>query len=142
VLWKTVIIALNRDPTDPVDERVTAAQTQIFVRLTVGVLWEGWRLIEIQLLGSKLGAEFVPLRDPAAKAALDSLKKRFGSSGMLAAVRNSFAFHTPRTDEMEAAFQSALKEEKSDDVWSIYLSKGLLLRFRRRDLSWNCPSCR
>jgi hypothetical protein len=126
VLWKTVIIALNRDPVDPVDERVTAAQTQILVRLTVGVLWEGWRLIETRLLGSKLGAEFVPLLDPPSKAALDSLKKRFGSSGMLAAVRNSFAFHTPRTDEMEAAFQLALNEEKLEDVWSIYVSKGLL----------------
>lgn len=126
VLWKIVIIALNRDPVDSVDERVSAAQTQILVRLTVGVLWEGWRLVETRLLGAKLGAEFVPKLDAPAKAALDNLKKKFGASGMLAAVRNSFAFHAPRTQEMEAAFQEALREETSEDVWSIYMSSGLL----------------
>lgn len=126
VLWKIVIIALNRDPADPVDERVSAAQTQILVRLTIGVLWEGWRLVESRLLGSKLGAEFVPKLDAPAKAALDSLKKRFGASGMLAAVRNSFAFHAPSTSEMEAAFQEAARAEPSEDVWSIYVTSGLL----------------
>jgi hypothetical protein len=72
VLWKIVIIALNRDPDDPVDERVSAAQTQILVRLTVGVLWEGWRLVETRLLGAKLGAEFLPKLDAPARVALDS----------------------------------------------------------------------
>ncbi len=63
VLWKVVIMALNREPTEPVDAKVSAAQTQILVRITVGLLWEGWRLVEKRLLGSKLGAEYVPLLD-------------------------------------------------------------------------------
>jgi hypothetical protein len=53
---------------------------------------------------------------------------------MLAAVRNSFAFHAPRTQEMEDAFQEALREETSEDVWSIYMSSGLLNCFHASDL--------
>jgi hypothetical protein len=126
VLWKIVIVALNREPTEVVDAKVSAAQTQILIRITVGVLWEGWRLIETRLLGSKLGAKYVPLLDANARTALESLKKRFGSSGILAAVRNNFSFHYPDVDAMEAAFQQATKEEREEADWSIYMTRGLL----------------
>lgn len=126
VLWKIVIIALNRNPVDPVDARVSAAQSQILVRITVGLLWEGWRLVEKRLLGSKLGGEYVPLLDSNARAALDSLKKRFGSSGILAAVRNSYSFHYPDLEELEAAFQQAAKDEEDEADWGVYMTRGLL----------------
>ena len=35
---KLVIAATNRQPADPVDQHVSAAQTQILVRLTIGIL--------------------------------------------------------------------------------------------------------
>ena len=126
VLWKLVIAATNREPTDPVDERVSAAQTQILARLTIGVLWEAWRLVETRLLSSKLGKDIVPVLDAVAGKALEDLKKRFGASGMIAAVRNSYAFHHPTTDEIEAAFQSALKDESEPENWSLYFSRALL----------------
>ena len=113
VLWKTVIVALNREPAEPIDAKVSAAQAQILVRITVGLLWEGWRLVEKRLLGSKLGAEYVSLLDANAKAALENLKRRFGSSGTLAKVRNSYSFHYPDLDDLEAAFQQAAKEGPS-----------------------------
>ena len=61
VLWKLVVEMTNRAPSDPVDERVSAAQTQIIVRLLIGVLREAWGLIEKRFLSAKLGKEFVPL---------------------------------------------------------------------------------
>ena len=44
-LWKLVIIATNHTPNDPVEQRVSGAQTQIFVRLTIGAMWEAWLLV-------------------------------------------------------------------------------------------------
>jgi hypothetical protein len=126
VLWKLVIATTNRSPSDPVDERVSAAQTQILIRLTIGVLWEAWRLIEARLLSSPLGKEVVPALDPPSRAALESLKKRFGASGMIAAVRNSYAFHHPKPDEIEAAFQAAAAAGDEPENWSTYLSTTLL----------------
>jgi hypothetical protein len=126
VLWKLVTAATNRNPTDPVDGRVSGAQTQILARLTVGVLWEAWRLIEAHLLSSPLGKDVVPALDPQARAALESLKKRFGTSGMIAAVRNSYAFHHPTPEEIEGAFQAAVAAGDDPENWSTYLSTTLL----------------
>jgi hypothetical protein len=75
VLWKLVIIATNYAPDDPTEQRVTGAQTQIFVRLTIGVMREAWSLIERGFLKSKIGKEYAPLLDEEARAGLDNLKK-------------------------------------------------------------------
>jgi hypothetical protein len=45
-LWKLVIIATNDAPEHPVEQRVSGAQTQIFVRLTIGAMREAWLLVE------------------------------------------------------------------------------------------------
>jgi hypothetical protein len=37
-LWKVVIIAMNDTPENPIEQRVGGAQTQIFVRLTIGTM--------------------------------------------------------------------------------------------------------
>jgi len=58
VLWKMSIASLNRDPPDPVDARVSAAQSQILVRLMIGILWEAWRTVETHFLKSRLGQEY------------------------------------------------------------------------------------
>jgi hypothetical protein len=74
VLWKLVSVATNETPDDPVEQRVSGAQTQIIVRLLVGVLFEAWRLVQGRFLGSELGKDFVPQMDDAAGQALDRLK--------------------------------------------------------------------
>jgi hypothetical protein len=45
-LWKLIIVATNEGTKDPVDEKVSAAQTQIFVRPLIGIMREALKLIE------------------------------------------------------------------------------------------------
>ena len=130
VLWKLVSIATNETPENPIEQRVSGAQTQIVVRLLVAVLFEAWRLVQGRLLGSELGKEFVPQFDDAASQALNRLKKAFGGSSIIAAVRNDFSFHHPKPDDMEAAFQAAVKRgEMEDQDWGIYFTTTLLNTF-------------
>jgi hypothetical protein len=127
VLWKVIIASLNRDPTDPVDARVSAAQTQVLVRLMIGVLWEAWRAVETYFLKSPLGREYRPLLDASAGEALDSLQKYFGKRNEIAILRNSFAFHHPKPTEIEAGFQNASNSaDVVDDEWAVYFTRGLL----------------
>jgi hypothetical protein len=129
-LWKLVIIATNDTPDDPVLQRMSGAQTQIFVRLTIGVMREAWGLIETRFLGSKLGRDYVPLLDSPARQALDRVKKRFRESNMLVVIRNNFAFHHPSMEQMEAAFQLAVTNAGDDEAdWSIYFNRALLNTF-------------
>ena len=129
-LWKLVIVLTNGDESDPVKQRLEGAQTQIFVRLTIGAMQEAWRLVEGRFLKRPLGREYLPLLDAPAAAALDRLKKRFGKLNRLAVIRNNYAFHHPETDEVDAAFEKAAAEQGTEDAdWAIYFNKALLNTF-------------
>jgi hypothetical protein len=127
-LWKLVIVSTNEHANDPVEEKVSGAQSQIFVRLLIGIMREAQKLIERRFLGSKLGKEYVPLLSPDATQAVDRLKKRFGAPDKFVRIRDNFAFHHPSVDDMEAAFQLAVKSGDETD-WCIYLDNALLNSF-------------
>jgi hypothetical protein len=128
-LWKLVIVATNEGTKDPVEEKVSAAQAQIFVRLLIGIMREALKLIEKRFLGSTLGKEYVPLLSTQATAALDRLKKRFGAPDKFVVIRDNFAFHHPSLDDMEVAFQLAVKSDGDDTDWCMYLNNALLNTF-------------
>jgi Rod binding domain-containing protein len=72
-LWKLVIVLANDTQDDPVKQRLEGAQTQIFVRLTIGAMREALKLVEKLFVQSTLGKEFVPLLDQQASASLERL---------------------------------------------------------------------
>jgi hypothetical protein len=68
-----------------------------------------------------------PQLNGAATAALHRLKKAFGGSNMISAVRNDFSFHHPKPDDLEAAFQAAVKNGMMEEQdWGIYFTRTLL----------------
>jgi len=130
-LWKLVVVATNEGMKDPVAEKVSAAQTQIFVRLLIGIMREALKLIQDRFVGSPLGKEYPPLLSEEATKALDRLKKRFGAKGKdkFVVVRDNFAFHHPTLDDMEAAFQLAVKSDGDDTDWCMYVQDAVLNTF-------------
>jgi hypothetical protein len=128
-LWKLVIVATNGTSKDLVEEKVSAAQTQIFVRLLIGIMREAIKLIEKRFLGSSLGREYTPHLNEPATEALKRLKKRFSTPDKFVAIRDKFAFHHPSLDDMEAAFQLAIKSDGDDTDWCMYLNNALLNTF-------------
>jgi hypothetical protein len=128
-LWKLVVVATNPGTKDPVEEQVSGAQTQIFVRLLIGIMREALKLIDKRFLGSTLGKEYVPLLSPDAKGALDRLKKRFGAPDKFVVIRDNFAFHHPSLDDVETAFQLAVKSDGDNTHWCMYLENALLNTF-------------
>jgi hypothetical protein len=128
-LWKLVIVATNEVSKDPVEEKVSGAQTQIFVRLLIGIMREALKLIEKRFLGSKLGKEYEPLLNSEATAALDRLKKRFGTTDKFVEIRDNYAFHHPTMDDVEAAFQLAVKSDGDESDWCMYVNNALLNTF-------------
>lgn len=68
-----MIILVNGDTDSPVKQRLEGTQTKVFVRLTMGAMWETWRLIEDRFLKRPLGREYLPLLD---RSAADALKNQ------------------------------------------------------------------
>src|ERR1700677_348017 len=56
------------------------------------------------------------------KQGLEYLKKLWGKSALLAAIRNKYGFHFPKVDETEAAFQAAIADADFDDMWKVFFS--------------------
>lgn len=128
-LWKLVIVLTNDGAKDLVEQKVSAAQTQIFVRLLIGIMREALKLIEKRFLASPLGKEYVPRLSPQATEALGRLKKRFSARDKFVVIRDNFAFHHPTPDDMEAAFQLAVKSDGDDTDWCMYVQDALLNSF-------------
>jgi hypothetical protein len=128
-LWKLVVVATNEGRKDPVEEKVSAAQAQIFVRLLIGIMREALKLIEKRFLGSSLGREYAPRLSKPAAEALNRLKKRFGAPDKLVVIRDNFLFHHPSLDDMEAAFHLAVKSDGDATDWCMYLNDALLNTF-------------
>jgi hypothetical protein len=92
-------------------------------------MWEAWLLVERGFLKNTIGRDYVPLLDAPSRAALDRLKKFFGSS-RLATIRNNFAYHHPTNEQMEAAFQMAMANKDGEEIdWSIFFNQTLLNTF-------------
>jgi hypothetical protein len=125
-LWKLVIIATNHTPGNPIEQRVSGAQTQVFVRLTIGAMWEAWLLVERGFLRNTIGRDYVPLLDAPARESLERLKKFFASN-RLATIRNNYAYHHPTKEQMESAFQMAFANKDGEKVdWSVLFNRALL----------------
>jgi hypothetical protein len=61
--------------------------------------------------------------DLAGQQAFAAFKRQFGGSNLLNAIRNNYAFHYPRSDEADAAFEATFNDREFDDYWNLYLSE-------------------
>jgi hypothetical protein len=123
MLQKLLIYATRLDPKEEVEQHATAVQTQMLVRIAVSAAFEAWRLIETRFLSNPMAKDYLGRLDKGGLQALDALKKHFGKSALLPAVRNNFGFHYPDTAAAEAAFQAAANDAGFDDLWKVYFSQ-------------------
>jgi hypothetical protein len=109
---------MSKDPTDPIEARLSAAQSQIILRCLIGVFVEAWEFIRRPVNQKIIGVYLNDLEDDGANE-YDKLKKHFGKSGLLYKLRNDFLYHYPKVDELETGF-SWIPE---DEEWEWYLSE-------------------
>jgi hypothetical protein len=100
----------------------SSAQTQMLLRLLVGVLSESWRVVSTRYLQSKLGREYCELLNDSGKQALDNLKQQFGKGSLITKIRNNYAFHFPDNADVEAAFEAAVQVPDAESNWTAYFS--------------------
>jgi hypothetical protein len=123
MLQKLVIFSLNAEQNSEVDQHTTGVQSQMLVRMLVGAVNEGWRLVERRFIANPTGKEYSPLLDAGGRASLLALKRQFGSSNLLTTIRNNYAYHHPKSDELEEAFKLAADDTGLDEAWCFYFSQ-------------------
>jgi transcriptional regulator with XRE-family HTH domain len=118
VFIKLVRFSTNSDPTNPIEERVSAAQSQLILRCLVGVLVEAWEFIRRPINQKIIGSYLISISDDG-MTSYDKLKKQFGKSGLLYNLRNNFLYHYPTPAELDKAFAQI----PADEDWEWYLSE-------------------
>jgi hypothetical protein len=123
MLQKLLNFATNRTPDAEVEQHATGTQTQMLVRLMVGALNEAWELVSTRFIQNPLAKDYLRMLDRDGQQAFDAIKRQFGGSNLLNAVRNNYAFHYPRSDEAEEAFEAAFDDRELDGYWNLYFSQ-------------------
>jgi hypothetical protein len=119
---KLVIFSSNKDGNGEIEQKLSAAQTQMLVRVLVGVLNEALRLVQQRFLSSPIGRNYIPRLDPGGKDALARLKGVLGNSNILSKLRSNYVFHHPFDSDVNAAFDVAANDPSFDDEWAWYFS--------------------
>ena len=81
VFVKLVRFSSNKNSSEPTEQLVSAAQTQIIIRILYGVLVEAWEAIRTNY--KIIGLKYYPLMEDAGQDAWVELKKHFGRSKLL-----------------------------------------------------------
>ena len=120
---KLLSFAAHRTTDTEVVQHAEAVQTQMLLRLMVGALNEAWKLVRTRFIENPLSKDYIDRLEPAGRQALEALKNQFRGESFINVVRNTYGFHFPTSDETEVAFEAALKDHDSDDLWSLYFSQ-------------------
>jgi hypothetical protein len=116
VFLKLFTFSSNNDPKDPIEERVSAAQSHIILRVWCGILLEVWNVI----CANKIIIDrYMPDVDDDGKNSYATLDSYFQKSSLLYKLRNNFSYHLPNTKVVETTFNSIPENE---DGWEWYLS--------------------
>jgi hypothetical protein len=118
VLTKLVIFSTNKDPADPIEGRVSAAQSQVILRILTGTVAETWEFLR-KPANQKIIGSYLHLLDKDGTASREELNKYFGGSHLLHDLRNKFSYHFPSPDEIERGFEAVPDDDNLPWEWYI-----------------------
>jgi hypothetical protein len=120
ILYKVVLAieVFQRDAED-IENQAWFAQRNFISRLLIAKMFEAWEKLFQQLFfRNPLGREYELVFSQKAKESCAELRKFFGRTPYLAAVRNHYVFHYP-SHELNAAMPNI----PDDEDWKIYVSE-------------------
>jgi hypothetical protein len=120
---KLVLLSSNQDGLTEMEQKLSGGQTQMSLRILIGVLNEAWELVRKRFLSAPLGKIYRPLLDKEGADSLARLNKRTGVGGLFSDLRSTWIFHHPDEDGIaEAACAAALADPMCDVEWNWYFS--------------------
>ena len=123
MMLKFILFLTNKEPSDPLEQQVRGAQTQMLLRIMIGIIFETWEgLIKVRLLPRVENGHIKIAINAKGRNAVSKLRKHFGKSSFLGKIRNSFAFHHPNDEYMNKAFKTASQDNDLKNDWNWYLA--------------------
>ena len=109
---KLVIFSTNTDGHGETEQTLSAAQSQMALRLVIGVLNEAWRLIHARFMGAPYAKEYTPLLDPGSQRRFAVLSRSLTPrTGCFPSSATVGFFIIPTRPPMSRAFKNAARSE-------------------------------
>ena len=89
------------------------AQALVIARVLTGKIYECWKLLQSAFFATALSKTYVPQLDTDGASALAAVKRYFGRSNAIEAMRNEFAFHYS-TDQIDAGHRAIVDGDSLD----------------------------
>jgi hypothetical protein len=118
---KLAIFSTNGDGDTELEQMLSGAQTQMALRVVIGVLNEAWELIRTRFMSTPYGRTYTAQLDKEGAESFERLKKAF-DSGILPKMRGNWIFHHPYNVDLTAAFEEAAASSDWDEHWHWYFS--------------------
>lgn len=120
---KILIFSTNSQSPEVLEQQASGMQTQMLLRLMIGILNEAQRVITSRYSENPICKEYRSLIDQDGLKALADLNQQFGTSNLLSRLRTNYAFHHPVSDDVEAAFKKACDDPGMNNQWNFYFSQ-------------------
>jgi hypothetical protein len=119
--FKLVVFSTNKDGNTELEQMLSAAQSQMALRVVVGVLNEAWELIRTRFMSTHYGQVYTAQLDVGGAEAFTRLKQVFNSR-LFAKLRGNWIFHHPYNVDLTRAFEDAAANPQWDEDWNWYFS--------------------
>ena len=135
VLIKIVNLSSNYSSEAEIANKLSAAQTHILIRLLYGTLGETLEWMKRPDTQKLIGMKYHEKLPTESKSAYARLKALWGRPNILHYLRNNFAFHFPKPDQILAGLASVPDEEDwswyaaPEDTNSLYLISELAVGY-------------
>lgn len=117
---KLMLFSANSRTTNRVVRGAQNMQALSLARFQIGILSEGWQLLQKNYFGTQVSKEYEPLLSESAKKSLENLKRYFSTNeNWMCSVRNRFCFHYPSSKEIA----ELIDETPTSEIFEIFMSE-------------------
>ncbi len=111
---------INPMTTNQVERTAQISQTLCLARFQIGILSEGWQLLQQKFFGTGLSKKYIPLLSKPAKQSFHKLKDFFSrKDNWMTSVRNNFCFHYPSSE----VIKKLIDEAPASEIFEMYMSE-------------------
>src|SRR5260370_28667577 len=90
--------------------------------LTVGALNEAWESVRTRSIERTIAKDYLNRLDAVGQETFAALKRQFGESNLHNTLRKNYAFHYPRSDDVDKSSESICNDPELDGLLNLYFS--------------------
>jgi len=121
MLNKLLLFTFSKKYDNKVLMKAQTSYAMFFIRIQIGLLWEGWLLVNKQFHGSCVAKGYQGALSRLGQESLKELNQYFGGPNLICRIRNEYSFHY--SEECAEKIEKVINEIGETDDMEVYFSE-------------------